>query len=189
MTGNGSGTWNGAEVLDRSPARAVRLALLVGAGLILAACLPGTPQSVPPRGSLVPLVALRAGDCIDVRDTGIPDDRVGSDAQVIAAVAAGKSRQARCDTPHSHEVAGITDFQQPGPYPGPEVLIAGATPVCMADAADYLGGPLDGSPFALVIAVPDPDAWAGGDRRAVCLVHRVDLALSAVPMKAGTAPS
>jgi hypothetical protein len=145
---------------------------------------PSGPTPPPPRplGSTVALKDLRRGDCIDVRPDGVPADRVGTDAQVIPTVAAGKARQARCDIPHSHEVAGVTDFQNEGPYPGPTKLIAGATPACTQDADAYLGRPLEGSAYALTVGIPDPSAWAGGDRRAACLVHRADGTLSSTPM-------
>ena len=116
------------------------------------------------HAAVVPLQALRVGDCV-VNRSG-PPLPVASISQVLATSGPNVSR-VPCDQPHEGEI--YYTFALPaGPYPGDEQLQAQVLDMCSAEFQTYVGvSPADSS-LALNFIWPDRTYWLQGIRLGGC---------------------
>ena len=134
------------------------------------------------RPQVVQVTSIAAGDCLYIR-SGDADSqgvgtgrRIGTDTGVILALYENGAERASCDLSHSHEVAEVPRFAENAvaTYPGSAALTDRLRARCQAAFQAYVGRPVEGSAFDLVIAVPPEEAWTNGIRRGACLVGRAD---------------
>lgn len=106
------------------------------------------------------------GDCFDRRRTA--PEQGGS--RVILVL--------DCDTPHTFEVAGVFTVNEADvattaditAYPGLDALTAEARLRCPPLFADWVGTPYELSELEISWVLPEPEAWAEGNRVVGCTV-------------------
>jgi hypothetical protein len=151
-----------------------------GIALVAVLIVGGAAFLVLTRPQAVRVTALATGDCLYIHAADAQDDppgrRIGTDTAIVDALYAGGAERASCDLSHSHEVAGRWTFEENAvaPYPGAGTLTDRRLAACEAAVAAYVGHPLEGSAFDVVVAVPTDAAWKDAIRSGACLVERRD---------------
>jgi hypothetical protein len=125
--------------------------------------------------------ALATGDCLYVHATDADTDSTngratGTTSGQVASLYASGAERAGCDASHSHEVVLQVVFPDAAgaAYPGLATLTGRTAGTCRSAFEPYVGHPVDGSAFALIVAVPPEAAWAAGVRGAPCLLATND---------------
>jgi hypothetical protein len=172
-----AGTWN--DFMGRPGLVALALVIL-GGFLVLRIVLPVT----------VTLADLESGDCLYVP---VPSQdlaggpAIGIDSEIRAQLLSTGAERASCTMSHGHEVAGVLRVvgEPLAPFPGTAALEGPAAGACLADATSYLGRDVAGSPYSILVVMPDEARWMEGLRTGVCLVHRTDGRFMDRPARAG----
>lgn len=144
--------------------------LVLGGGAVLAVL----------RPQVVQVTALAAGDCLYVHAADAQADGPGrqivTDTAIVDGLYAAGAERASCGLSHSHEVAAtfVLEENAVASYPGAGVLDERQLAACEAAVAAYVGHPLEGSAFDVLVAVPTEDAWTDAIRTGACLVERRD---------------
>ena len=113
--------------------------------------------SVPPSTDVIAQVNVEVGDCVETMPQG---------ADLFAVVEA-----IGCDEVHIAETHAQEDLPLDGAYPGTEALDAAARPICLQRFAEYVGQPMDRTPFVITWFVPTEPGWERDDREVTCLVQ------------------
>lgn len=90
-----------------------------------------------------------------------------------------------CDEPHEVEVVGVTRhaLTRGVTFPGREVLVELATPLCLAEFESRLGRTYASAvEFSVRLINPSEESWSLGDRGIVCVVYRSDGGLLEQPL-------
>lgn len=106
---------------------------------------------------------LRIGDCL-------MDPLNGSqgEADEVDAVP--------CSQSHDLEVMATVRLREASTYPGEQEAFFEAADLCLLMFDGYVGRDYESSALDVTIYSPTEQSWKAGDREAVCLVGRVDLA-------------
>lgn len=123
---------------------------------------------------------LAPGDCFD-----LPPLRAGDADDVEEVILTS------CDVPHDAEVFTLGEVRRRSGagYPPPVAWSGWISEICDVHFEDYVGIPYERSRLVVHPFVPEPDAWAEGDRTVTCALRQFGIRLDRSMADSGEATS